>query len=283
MPVRALRLGLVLLALVAATGAANAAATNAAPNGAANGAASGAVANGSAASGAATAPSLPAAAPACPDAGTYAASEAPLPALAAALRSGATVEILAIGSASTAAADGYAQHMLAALRAARPGTRFRLTVQGARGLTAEQTLALLTAALRAQRTPLVLWQAGTVDAVRGVRPDALADTLDAGAAAVARQGGDLVLIDPQFSRFLQANVDLAPYEQAIASISAQSGVVLFHRFALLRDWADAGTLDLERAVPKQRAAMAARLAACVGTALARFVLSAPGGTDAGGH
>jgi hypothetical protein len=196
-----------------------------------------------------------------------------LAALTAALRSGTTVEILAVGSASTAAADGYAQHMLAALRAARPGTTFRLTVRGARGLQADETLPLLTAALRAQRTPLVLWQVGTVDAVRGVRPEALADTLDAGAAAVLRQGGDLVLVDPQFSRFLEANVDLEPYEQAIASISAQTGVVLFHRFALMRDWADAGTLDLERAAPKERAAVAARLAVCVGATLARFVLS----------
>ena len=248
MAVRALRLGAVLL-LLTANGAVRAAAA---------------------------APPPPAAAPACPDAGEYAASEAPLPALAAALRSGAPVEILAVGSASTAAAEGYPRRMLAALRAARPGAAFRLTVQGARGLQADQTLALLRAALHAGRTPLVLWQVGTVDAVRGLRPEALADALEAGAADVTAQGGDLVLIDPQYSRFLEANVDLDPYQRVIASVAAQSGVVLFHRFALMRDWADAGTLDLERTVPKARAAVAARLADCVGTALARFVLSGAG-------
>ena len=263
---RALRLGLVLLPMLAAGGATSGA-TSGATGGAAGGAASAAV----------TAPGPPVATPACPDAGEYAVSDESLPALAAALRSAAPVEILAIGSASTAAADGYPQHMLAALRAARPGIVFHLTVRGARGLLADETLALLQAALHERRIPLVLWQVGTVDAVRGVRPEAMADALEAGAAAVTRQGGDLVLIDPQYSRFLEANVDLDPYQQAIAAVAAQGGVVLFHRFALMRDWADAGTLDLERAAPKARAAVAARLADCVGTALARFVLSGAGG------
>ena len=277
MPARALRLGLVLLALVAAPEVTNAAAPGAAPevtNAAAPGAANGAT--GGAAGAAATAPGPLATTPACPDAGAYAVSDAPLPALAAALRAPAPVEILAIGSASTAAADGYPQHLLAALRAARPGSVFHLTVRGARGLLADESLALLRAALHERRAPLVLWQVGTVEAVRGVRPEAMVDALEAGAAAVARQGGDLVLIDPQYSRFLEANVDLDPYQQAIASVAGQGGVVLFHRFALMRDWADAGTLDLERTVPKARAAVAARLAECVGTALARFVLSGAG-------
>jgi len=146
-------------------------------------------------------------------------------------------------------------------------------VRGGRGQSAEETLAVLQAALHEERAPLVLWQVGTVDAVRGVRPEALADALEAGAEAVRRQGGDLVLIDPQYSRFLEANVDLDPYRQAIAAVAAQGGVVLFDRFAMMRAWADAGTLDLERAAPKARAAVAARLAECVGAALARFVLS----------
>ena len=112
---------------------------------------------------------VPAAA-ACPDPGDYAIADQALPAVAAALRAGKAVEILAVGSASTAAPDGYAEHMLAALRAARPGTEFRLTVRGARGMVAEETLALLQAALRDRRYTLVLWQVGTVDAVRGSRP-----------------------------------------------------------------------------------------------------------------
>ena len=53
-------------------------------------------------------------------------------------------------------------------------------------------------------------------------------------------GGDLVLIDPQFSRFLRANTDLDPYENVMQQVATMPGVALFRRFDLMRSWADTG-------------------------------------------
>ena len=68
----------------------------------------------------------------------------------------------------------------------------------------------------------------------------------AGAEAVQAANADLVLIDPQFSRFLQTNSNLEPYEDAFQQVAAMQGVLLFRRFDLMRGWANDGQIDLER-------------------------------------
>ena len=137
-------------------------------------------------------------------------------------------------------------------------------------------LPLIDAALKQQRYPLVLWQTGTVEAVRGLQPDGMLDVLHAGAERVRDAGGDLVLIDPQFSRFLRANTDLDPYENVMQQVATMPGVALFHRFDLMRAWANDGRIDLERTPKADRDKALEELNVCLGKALARFVLSGGG-------
>ncbi|HJS87176.1 MAG TPA: hypothetical protein VJ779_17105, partial [Acetobacteraceae bacterium] len=200
-----------------------------------------------------------------------------LSAFARAIHGAAPVDILAIGSASTAEGDAvYPRVMLETLKAALPHAVLRLDVRGHRGLTAAEMQGLLTQALAEHRYALVLWQTGTVDAVRGLRPEELADALEKGAAEVIASGADLVLIDPQFSHFLTANVDLTPYELVMEHAASLPGVVLFPRYALMRDWATGGELDIEAAPTAKHPALSARVQACVGRALADFLLAGTG-------
>jgi acyl-CoA thioesterase I len=140
-------------------------------------------------------------------------------------------------------------------------------------MTAEDMLPQLDAALKQQHFPLVLWQTGTVEAVRGLRPDGMLEVLHIGAEHVRDAGGDLVLIDPQFSRFLRANTDLDPYENVLQQVAAMPGVALFHRFDLMRTWANDGHIDLERTPKADRAKALDELNECLGQTLARFVLN----------
>src|SRR5262249_25121387 len=149
----------------------------------------------------------------------------------------------------------------------------RLTVRGGRGMTAEDMLPLIEAALKQHPYPLVLWQTGTVEAVRGLQPDGLLDVLHTGAERIRSAGGDLVLIDPQFSRFLRANTDLDPRETVMQQVATMPGVALFRRFDLMRTWANDGQIDLERSPKADREKVLEALNDCLGKALARFVLS----------
>jgi hypothetical protein len=163
--------------------------------------------------------------------------------------------------------------MVGALHAALPNVSFQLTVRGGRGMTADEMLPLLDAALKQRHYPLVLWQTATVEAVRGLRPDGMREVLHTGVERVREAGGDVVLIDPQFSRFLRANTDLDPYEGVLQQVATMPGVVLFHRFDLMRAWATDGRIDLERTPKADRDKVLDALNTCLGQALARFVLS----------
>ena len=220
----------------------------------------------------------------------YITTDVSLAQFATSVAAGGPVDILAVGSATTvgsvttsgehSAAEGgaFPWHMVRALHAALPSVEFRLTVRGGRGMTAEDMLPLIEAALAQQHFPLVLWQTGTVEAVRGLQPDGMLDALHTGAEHVRDAGADLVLIDPQFSRFLRANTDLDPYENTMQQVAAMPGVALFHRFDLMRAWAGNGRIDLERTPKSDRDKVLEELNSCLGKALARFVLS---GADIG--
>jgi hypothetical protein len=227
---------------------------------------------------AASAPSEAPPAPLCPSSTEFELPDEPLDNLAAAVKSGQPVEILALGSASTVAhgKDGFPQHMVRTLEAALPHVAFHLAVQGGRGLTAETMLDDLRAALKRGHIALVLWQTGTVEAVRGIHPEELRGVLEEGAELVAAQSGDLVLIDPQFSRFLRANTDIDPYERAMVTAASLPNTSLFHRFDLMHAWVDSGTLDLERTDTAEHPAAVAMLNQCLGAALGRFVLNGIG-------
>jgi acyl-CoA thioesterase I len=191
-----------------------------------------------------------------------------------AVRKGGPVPVLAVGSASTnAAGASFPRMMQEALQIALPHAEIHLSIRGRRGLTAAEMVPLIAEGLAATHAKLVLWQTGTVDAVQGVRPEELTDALEQGAELAHQAGADLILIDPQFSRFLHANTDLGPYEQALQDAATQPGVTLFPRFDLMRDWAEQGTLDIENTPQDQRPRAAGLMHACVGHALAAYILA----------
>jgi hypothetical protein len=228
-----------------------------------------------------------------------------LPRVAAALKPGSTLSVLAIGSATlfgpdatllpgaltSQAASGpqrdaapqqlihtepselaFPRQMAKALEVAVPGATVNITVRGGRGLSAADMLKLLRTSLAEAPYQLVLWQTGTIEAVRNIPPGEFAQTLSEGAEAVREAHADLLLIDPQFSRFLQTNSNLDPYEQALQQVGSMPGVMLFRRYDLMRTWVNDGQIDLERTPKTNRKRVVETLHACLGAHLARMVL-----------
>jgi hypothetical protein len=213
---------------------------------------------------------------------------APLTHVADALAGSGKVEILAIGSGSTVGETGgstgpaytyrtpeasFPFRMLDALRQMRPSAQFNLTVKGGRNMTADAMYSTLVQELAGHHYDLLLWQTGTVEAVRGARPQTLREVLEQGVDAAAKADADVVLIDPQFSRFLRANTDMNPYEMVLEQIAGMPNVSLFRRFELTQTWVSSGRIDLERVGRDERDKTIALLNTCLGHALARYVLA----------
>ena len=244
----------------------------------------------------------------CPASDDVAGVVTPFPEVVAALKPGGHLKVLAVGSATmfgpdasfspgtvtSQAFDGAAKpavpprgalpqgasqrafpwQMAKALQAAVPGLQVDVIVRGGRGMAASDMLPLLRDALQTGHFQLVLWQTGTVEAVRNSSPSDFAQVLSDGAEDVQASGANLVLIDPQYSRFLQTNSNLDPYFQDLQQVAAMPGVMLFHRFDLMRAWADDGGLDLEHTPKPDRKRVVDAIHACVGDYLARMVLAA---------
>jgi acyl-CoA thioesterase-1 len=227
--------------------------------------------------------------PACDLPGDLILPADPLTHVAAALAKRNQVDILALGSGSTvgdssgagggpamaykAPRASFPYRMVETLKTMRPPDRFELTVEGGRDMTAEAMLPILLRELAAHHYDLVLWQTGTVEAVHGLRPDRLREVLQEGADALANAQVDLVLVDPQFSRFMRANVDISPYETVLQQMTGNPDVTLFRRFDLTQLWIGSGRVDLEKASREQRDGTIALLNTCLGEALARYVLA----------
>ena len=245
-------------------------------------------------------------APKCATPDDAAGTQASLPHVGEALRPGGTLNVLAIGSANlfrpeaslapgsllgqsfqgatkstvqsaqvlTDAPSGTAfpQQMATALEKAVPGVTVKVTVRGGRGLSATDQLQLLSDMLDHEKFQLVLWQTGTVEAVRNFPPSEFAQTLADGVEKTNGAGADIVLIDPQFSRFLQTNSNIDPYEQAFQFVGSMPNVLFFHRFDLMRSWVNDGQVDLERTPKANRLTAVEQLHACLGIQLARLVL-----------
>lgn len=200
----------------------------------------------------------------------------PLPATARALQRGG-LRILILGSGSitgpgSSGPDASWPARLQSLLAARfPGRSVDVALRGGRGVSVHDHLALLREGLNAETPSLVLWQAGTVEAVRGLDPDEMGETMRQGLERIRRSGSDIIILDQQYSRFLRANANIEPYRDKLRLLASAAGAPLFRRYDLMQHWVDSGALDLERTARADRGAATDRLNDCLARALVELI------------
>ena len=200
----------------------------------------------------------------------------PLRATATGIATG-RLSILAVGTASVTGAGtsspaaAWPARLEALLRERRPDLQLRFEVRGARGSTATDQWRQIEEAMRAGPVDLVIWQAGTTEALRSLPIDDMAATITQGLDRLHARGIDAVLMGIQFSRFLRTNVDVDPYRDALRVTAATGHAGYFSRYDIMRDWAEAGTVDVERAAAARRTAEVDKLNDCLARALAAFL------------
>ncbi|BDG73586.1 SGNH/GDSL hydrolase family protein [Roseomonas fluvialis] len=200
----------------------------------------------------------------------------PLRATATGIATG-RLRILAVGSASvsgpgvTAPAAAWPARLEALLRERRPDLALTFEVRGARGSTATDQWRQIEEALRAGPIDLVIWQAGMTEAVRGLPIDDMAAVISQGLDRLHARGVDAIIMGIQYSRFLRANAEVDPYRDALRVLAAAGHAGFFSRYDIMRAWAEAGTVDMERAQRDRRAAEVDKLNDCLARALGAFI------------
>lgn len=215
--------------------------------------------------------------PACTAPAYLLATEARLPKVAEAVKPGGKLDILVIGSRSAtvvAAPDGtgFPARMEAALRELLPSVAVSMTMQLQIKKTAADVAANLGRLLEGASPTLVIWQTGTVDAIRSIDPDDFNAALGDGVTALKKTGADVVLVNLQYGPRMETMISTTPYLDVMRVVAQEQEIPLFDRFGIMHHWNDTGRFDLFSAA--HGVEMAKRVHDCLGRALARFVIDA---------
>ena len=226
--------------------------------------------------GAARAEDAPAAPATCEVPAYLLSSESSLPKVAEAVKSGKPLSILVIGSRSStiasSEASAYPARLQAMLKEKLPAVPISLSVELQTAKTAEEAAATLVKLVEAKKPTLVIWQTGTVDAMRSIDPDDFRSALDEGVVALQNAGTDVVLINLQYSPRTETMISAPPYLDNMRVVAQQHDIPLFDRFAMMHHWNDAGDFDLFSTT--HGIDLAKRVHDCLGRALSTFVIDA---------
>ncbi len=207
-------------------------------------------------------------------------SESTLAKVAAAVKGTKRLSIVVVGtrSSSLPGADGeasaYPARLQAILRERLAGVSVELSTSLLPRKTSEE-VAVGFEKLVAERKPdLVVWQTGTVDAIRTTDPEEFRTALDDGIAILQKAGIDVVLVNLQYSPRTDLVMAVTPYIDSMRVVAQKMDVPLFDRFAIMRDWHETGDFDLF-ATPQgsdHGLTMAKRVHECLGQLMAKFVI-----------
>jgi hypothetical protein len=196
--------------------------------------------------------------------------------VAEAVKSSHTLDILVLGSRSstimTSEASAYPSRLQAVLREKLPSITVNVSVELQAKKTAEEITAGLVKLMEGKKPTLVIWQTGTVDAMRSVDPDDFRSAVDDGVAALQNTGADVILMNLQYSPRTETMTSAPPYLDNLRVVAQQHDVPLFDRFAIMRQWNDSGDFDLFSA--SHGLDLAKRVHDCLGRALSTFVIEA---------
>jgi hypothetical protein len=203
-------------------------------------------------------------------------SESALPKVADAVKGGHSLDIMVIGSRSstipTSEASAYPARLQVALKEKLSPIAVNVSVELQTKKTAEETASGLAKLVEGKKPTLVIWQTGTVDAMRSVDPDDFRAAIDEGVAALQNAGADVILMNLQYSPRTETMISAPPYLDNMRVVAQQHDVPLFDRFAIMRQWNDSGDFDLFST--SHGLELAKRVHDCLGRALSRFVIDA---------
>jgi hypothetical protein len=203
-------------------------------------------------------------------------SESSLPKVAEAVKNAGKLDILVVGSRSSTinAPDGtaYPGRLEATLRDKLPNVKVNVNVELQIKKTAEEAAASLGKLIEGRKPTLVIWQTGTVDAMRSIDPDDFRAAVDDGVAALQSAGTDVILMNLQYSPRTETMISATPYIDNMRVVAQRHDVPLFDRFAVMRHWNEAGDFDLFSTFHGPE--LARRVHDCLGRALSKFIIDA---------
>ena len=186
------------------------------------------------------------------------------------------VAVVGTGSSALAGPDGprsaYPARLQAILGQRLNGVPVKVVTLLRTRLTGDDLASGMSKLLIDEKPDLVIWQTGTIDAMRRVDLDAFKNALEDGLERLHKGGADVILMNMQFSPRTESMIAVGPYADVMRVVAQQQDVPMFDRLAIMRYWSDVGDFDLYAAGKDN--VLAQRVHDCIGRAIASLVINA---------
>ena len=159
------------------------------------------------------------------------------------------LNVLVVGAGSSllpgqhGAENAYPARLQIALAEKLSGVAVKVTTDVQTRRTAAEMVKTLVPALTAAKPALMVWQTGTVDAMKSIDTDQFSAALERGINIARSAGADVVLINAQYSPRTESMIALGTYAENMRWVALQQEVPLFDRFSIMKLWADLGTVS----------------------------------------
>jgi lysophospholipase L1-like esterase len=187
-----------------------------------------------------------------------------------------TIAVVGTGSSILAGPDGprsaYPARLEEALKHKLPSVAVKVVSLARTRMTAEDLARGMEKMLVDEKPDLVIWQTGTLDAIRRIEPDDFRAALEEGVETLHKGGADVILMNMQYSPRTDIMVSLGPYADNMRVVAQQHEIPLFDRLAIMRNWSDTGAFDLY-AVGKDNV-LAQRVHDCIARGIASMIIDA---------
>jgi lysophospholipase L1-like esterase len=184
------------------------------------------------------------------------------------------IAVYGTGSSTIGGADGpslaYPARLEIALNQKLSNVVTRVATRTKTGQTADIMRRNMKDLLVDPKPNLVIWQTGTVDAIRRVDLDDFRAALEAGVETLQNAGTDVILMNMQYSPRTESMIPVGPYVDEMRAVAQQREVPLFDRFAIMRYWSDEGAFDFYAAGRDN--GLAQRVHDCLGRAIGALVI-----------
>jgi lysophospholipase L1-like esterase len=195
-------------------------------------------------------------------------------AAAAEKRKSLRIAVVGTGSSALAGPDGprsaYPARLEAALATRLPGVDIKVVTLVRTRLTARDLARNMGKVVDDEKPDLVIWQTGTIDAIRRIDQEEFKHALDQGVERIQKAGADVMLMNMQYSPRTESMIAVGPYSDTMRIVAQQRSVPLFDRFGIMRYWSDHGAFDLYAAGKDDM--LAHRVHDCIGRAIAGLIV-----------
>lgn len=157
------------------------------------------------------------------------------------------------------------------LTARLPGPRVSVAVSNLPGATAHEMLPAMDTAVAEQHPALVVWQVGTMDAMRNVGPDGFGAALASGIAQTHARGADIVIMDMQYSPQTSQLITFQPYVDYVEWVTQNNDVFHFPRYEMMRHWIEEGRVTIGSESKEDKLKAFTFVHGCVGRLLAQTI------------